>query len=129
MFYLKKALVLNIDVIINQMEKEKPEGWARVDSSTRRILGDYRSLGIEVAFNADVPVIMPPLEGLSPKAKSTAINLEQSVANILASPTQEELERWAGMSEQEIHQDVENYVRQSARDQGVELIEASNKDS
>lgn len=105
-------------------ENEK-EGWIRVHDSVRDTIGDYNSAGIEIAFNAGVPVVMPAIEGLSPKVKVRYLDQEQSIANILADPTEEEQKRWAGMTEEEIRQDVENYVRKYAEERGVKLKESS----
>ena len=57
-------------------EREKPAGRARVDGSVRRVLGGYNAAGIEAAYNAGIPVHMPPIEGLSPNIRCETINLE-----------------------------------------------------
>lgn len=94
---------------------------ARVASKVKKQVGAYHATGIEAAYNFGVPVIMPVIEGASPTVRATVINLEQSIANIIASPSEEERKRWDGKSAGEIRADIEAYVRAKAAKKGLEV--------
>lgn len=107
-------------------EKKEKKDWTRVHDSVKDIFGDYHSKGIEIAFNVGIPVEMPPIKGLSPTVK--VIDLEESIDKVLEDPTEEEKERWKGMTREEIREDIESYIRSYAEERGIKLRESSNKE-